>query len=146
MVLRCFPWVIHGQHLSLVFVPLCLCGEIGMLGPHHKGAKAQRKFSAIHYSHNLAMNQLYNCLHLPVPLGIRSIKRCSSPAGSWAGSDRSQGAQNIVSSTSELPSAIAILQLLLYYLRTILLNCRQSAEPISLTASLAFGRYLSWPA
>jgi len=43
MVLCCFPWVILGYHLSLVFVPLCLRGEIVMLGPHHKGTKARRK-------------------------------------------------------------------------------------------------------
>ena len=29
--------------ISLVFVPLFLCGEIVMLGTHHKGTKAQRK-------------------------------------------------------------------------------------------------------
>jgi hypothetical protein len=28
-----------------------------MLGLHHKGTKAQRKFSAVHYQHNLARSQ-----------------------------------------------------------------------------------------
>jgi len=30
--------------ISLVFVPWCLCGEIGMLGPHHKDTKQHDSF------------------------------------------------------------------------------------------------------
>jgi len=43
LALRCFLWAKLGATISLVFVPLCLGGEIVMPGPHHKDTKAQRK-------------------------------------------------------------------------------------------------------
>jgi hypothetical protein len=49
---RCFILVNLGHNFS---VPLCLCGEIVMLRPNHRGT--EENFSAIHYPHNLAKSQ-----------------------------------------------------------------------------------------